>query len=52
MSLLGTKANWATALSVSIALIRRDFRLAMHLLDDCLSGRRLKSKGRLMSWLT
>jgi len=51
-SLLGTRANWAIAPSVSITLIRRDSRLIMHLLDDCLTGRRLKSRGRLMFWLT
>jgi hypothetical protein len=46
--LLGTRANWAAAPSVSMALIRRDSRLAMHLLDDYLIGRRLKLKGRSM----
>ncbi len=49
---LGIRANWATALSGSIALIRRDFRCAMHPLGDYLSGRRLKSKDILISWLT
>jgi hypothetical protein len=48
MSLLGTRANWDIAASVSITLIRRDSRLAMRFLDDCLTGKRLKSRGRLM----
>ncbi len=51
-SLLGTRANWDAAPLVSIALIRKDSRLAMRLLDDCLTGKRLKSRGILMFWLT
>jgi hypothetical protein len=42
MFLLGTRVSWVAALLENILWIRKDSRLARHLLVDYSTGRRLK----------